>query len=97
MAEDDHSVFQPVQLPSALLWGQGANATADELAWYGQFAPVCELLEAAGSRASRRVRVSRVADVGLESHDDGYTLRFALNPGAYATVVLREILDFKEI
>jgi tRNA pseudouridine13 synthase len=98
LAEQDQSVFVAQRLPSGLLWGQGAAAgTEEEAEWFDGFPEVAALLEAAGSRAARRVLPARVANLVWEPQDGNVRMEFALSPGSYATAVLREIFDLKEV
>jgi tRNA pseudouridine13 synthase len=59
-----------------------AGVTREHLAAFERFG--------AGTRRALRVRP---ANVGLEAEPDALVLRFDLPSGAYATVLLREILD----
>ncbi len=60
-----------------------AGLTVESLERFGRF-----------GRGTRRVVRVRPADLELSKEDDGFSLRFSLPAGSYATVVLREI--FKE-
>jgi tRNA pseudouridine13 synthase len=100
VAEDDQSVFTPERLPTGLLWGQGKNAAADEAAareneWFKHFPGILAILDAAGSKASRRVLRLRVAKLDWRQQDKNLHISFALGPGAYATSVLRELVDLQ--
>ena len=100
IAEDDISVFRPARLPTGLLWGKEATL-AQEVAgkleddWFRGFPETRQLLESAGVRAGRRAVISRVAEPEASRDDEGWVFHFALNPGAYATTVLWQILDLK--
>ncbi|MCP3999741.1 MAG: tRNA pseudouridine(13) synthase TruD [Gammaproteobacteria bacterium] len=101
LAEDDRSVFIPEILPTGLLWGQGTSAASDQVAdreneWFSHFPLVCAILEAAGSKASRRVLRMRVAKLDWQHQDTNLHITFALGPGSYATVLLRELLSLKD-
>jgi tRNA pseudouridine13 synthase len=100
VAEDDKSVFTPERLPTGLLWGQGKSAATDEAAareneWFQSFPGILAILEAAGSKASRRVLRLRVAKLDWRQQDKNLHISFMLGPGAYATAVLRELLDLQ--
>ena len=96
-AEQDHSVFAAERSPAGLLWGQGSRPAREEAeqreqTFFGQFPVVRQLLEQAGSRASRRVLRARIGNLSWKFNDDELQLDFALGPGSYATMVLRELL-----
>jgi tRNA pseudouridine13 synthase len=101
LAEDDRSIFIPERLPTALLWGQGKSAATGEAAdleneWFGRFPLVKSLLEAAGSKASRRVLRMRVAKLDWRQQDTDLHINFVLGPGSYATVVMRELFSLQD-
>jgi tRNA pseudouridine13 synthase len=90
-------MFAAQRLPTGLLWGAtrgGASATTEDRArdYFAAFPAVTGLLEQAGCKASRRVLRSRVG--GLQWFREGgeLVIEFALNPGSYATMVLRELI-----
>lgn len=100
-AEDDRSLFEPSRQPSGLLWGKGMNAARGDAlerdtCFFAAFPGVTSLLEAAGSRMSRRVLSAQVADFSFAQHDDAVELKFALGPGVFATAMLRELFDFDD-
>jgi len=102
LAEQDESVFPSARLPSGLLWGNDGrsdspNRIPAERHFYEGFPQVESLLEAAGSRASRRPLVARVANLEWKLGDEAIELSFALSPGCYATVVLRELLGVHDM
>jgi tRNA pseudouridine13 synthase len=101
LAEEDQSVFIPEKLPTGLLWGQGRSAATDEAAdreneWFERFPLVRALLETVGSKASRRVLRMRVAKLDWQQQDTCLHITFALGPGSYATVLLRELLSLQD-
>jgi tRNA pseudouridine13 synthase len=83
--------------PSGALWGRGDLPSADAVAAIEQAvadaAPeLAAGLVAAGMEQDRRALRLRPAGLGWRWHDDGaLELEFALPPGAYATVVVREL------
>jgi tRNA pseudouridine13 synthase len=98
VAQEDTSVFQNELLPAGLLWGKGAALATEgagrlESEWFERFPMLCSALEAAGSRASRRVLRLRVGGLRWEHKPEELKLEFALGPGAYATSVLNEIIS----
>jgi tRNA pseudouridine13 synthase len=97
VAEADQSIFALQRLPAGLLWGnkyQPAQEAAGncEQEFYGQFPAVMSLLEDAGCRAARRVLRARIGNLSCQQEGDQVELNFALGPGSYATMVLRELL-----
>lgn len=99
----DDEVHQRVETfdihPSAILWGRGRSETRAEAAKMEadlaeQFPLFCEGLEKAGLKAARRAL--RVLPEKLEwtyrPEQQQLTLSFELPAGAYATVVLRELV-----
>lgn len=101
VAEDDQSVFIAERLPAGLLWGRQAaladSATNGEREFYQQFPQVTALLEAAGSQASRRVLCARVGAMDWHWESEQLVLEFALGPGSYATAVLNELLEVRDM
>lgn len=85
--------------PTGPLWGSGSPDTAGEVAAMEREAAesLTELtagLEAAGLKADRRALRLRVSALEYEdSGEQGIAMTFALRPGAFATVVLREIVN----
>jgi tRNA pseudouridine13 synthase len=97
VAEHDHSIFSAERLPAGLMWGKPAKGASEEAerrenSFYGQFPAVTRLLEQAGCRASRRVLRARIGSLNWNWQGDELELNFALGPGSYATMVLRELL-----
>ena len=90
--------------PAGPLWGRGARAgvAAEALAFEVAALAGCEGwqagLEAAGLVADRRALRVVPADLEWEeSVDGGLIVRFALPRGAYATAVLRELVEDRPI
>jgi len=102
LAEEDTSLFEACRLPTGLLWGcgyvAGNNPAGErETEWYNRYPLTTGLLHGAGSKQARRVLVCRVAAL-QSSHEDGaLRLQFALSSGAYATTVLREIVNLTNV
>jgi tRNA pseudouridine13 synthase len=82
--------------PAGLLWGTGATTNDAEREYFGAFPRATALLEAAGARASRRVFVASVSALEAAIDGDTVTIGFELGPGAYATMVLRELLSLRD-
>jgi tRNA pseudouridine13 synthase len=101
VAEDDHTVFIAERLPAGLLWGRQASladgSATGECEFFQQFPQVTALLEAAGSQASRRVLCARVGEFGWQWEGEQLALEFALGPGSYATAVLNELLEVRDL
>ena len=76
---------------------RGANRSGQALAleqrYFDQFPGVTAQLEAAGSRASRRLLSVLPGDLGWAWQEDTLTIYFSLQTGSYATIVLREVLN----
>jgi len=89
--------------PSGPLWGLGELATAGaalelEKTVAAEFPLLCEGLERAKLEPARRPLRLTMPDLAFEFLDEtGLRLSFSLPAGAYATVVLREIIDFEGI
>ncbi|MEE4379586.1 MAG: tRNA pseudouridine(13) synthase TruD [Candidatus Competibacteraceae bacterium] len=85
--------------PTGPLWGRGEllsqNLVLDlEQAVAAEYPVLCQGLLAAGLKQERRALRMRVRDMGLETPDDGSAvISFRLPAGAYATVVLRELVN----
>ena len=88
--------------PTGPLWGRGQLLSQDtvrmlEQALVEDFSILCRGLEKAGLEQQRRALRVRVSAAALEASDPhNPVIRFRLPAGAYATAVLREILDFSE-
>jgi tRNA pseudouridine13 synthase len=97
VAEADQSIFTSQRLPAGLLWGNKHRPASEaagccEHTFYDQFPAVKSLLEEAGCQASRRVLRARIGNFSYQLDGDQVELNFALGPGSYATMVLRELL-----
>lgn len=85
--------------PSGSLWGQGrptslADALALEMAVLEEEALLCRGLEQAGLQQERRPLRLPVKALEWSSEDvESLQLSFTLQPGAYATSVLREVVQ----
>ncbi len=85
--------------PTGPLWGRGdllptGGARAFERQCLAPFERWCEGLERAGLEQARRALRVRVSDLEWTPLDDaGLRLRFSLPAGAYATSVVRELVD----
>ncbi|OGT19401.1 MAG: tRNA pseudouridine(13) synthase TruD, partial [Gammaproteobacteria bacterium RBG_16_57_12] len=85
--------------PSGPLWGRGELGTRGEVAVLEQqvlerFAPWCRGLEQAGLQQERRPLRLQVAELGWQWLDDTtLALEFQLPRGAYATAVVRELMQ----
>ena len=85
--------------PTGPLWGRGRSATEHlaaeiEKATLVEFAEICGDLEYAGVNQARRSLVLMPQEFSWVNSDaDAVDLRFALNSGSYATVLLRECLQ----
>ncbi|MGH8091776.1 MAG: tRNA pseudouridine(13) synthase TruD [Rudaea sp.] len=83
------------------MWGDGDLRSRDAVAELensvaARFADLAAGLAAAGLRQERRSLVLRPRELGWGwLHDAGAELRFYLNSGAYATVLLREIFNYR--
>jgi tRNA pseudouridine13 synthase len=101
VAELDVSVFTAERQPAGLLWGgsprwaEGEAGDAEQ-AYFAEFPEVTAMLERAGSRPARRVLRARVGQLQWHWQPAGLRLEFALGPGSYATMVLRELLDVRD-
>jgi tRNA pseudouridine13 synthase len=85
--------------PTGPLWGAGALLSRDavlelEQALAAEYPVLCQGLAAAGLKQERRALRVRIQDAALATPADGTAvLGFRLPAGAYATVVLRELLN----
>ena len=89
------------QLPTGPLWGRGRSATAEVALTLEQeaLAPLkawADALEHLGLQQERRVLVNVPQDFNWQWEGQMLVLSFGLLPGAYATVVLRELCDCYE-
>lgn len=88
--------------PSGPLCGEGGLASAGEaaaveLAALAQVEPIPERLAAAGMRAERRALVARPASLRHRQDGGALVLEFELPRGAYATSLLRELIDAEAV
>lgn len=89
-------------LATAPLWGRGRSSTAAaaaevEAATLESIRTWCDALEHVGLNQERRSLVLRPEDLNLEFIGNDLELSFALAPGQYATSVLREICQLKNL
>lgn len=85
--------------PSGPLWGRGEPAVGRELAQLERevLAPLGKFregLERAGMNQERRALRARITDLSWSLSADELELSFFLPKGSYATVMLRECLDY---
>lgn len=84
--------------PTGPLWGAGERGTggridALERDIAEQFAPLARLLAEAGLRQERRALRLRVAEFQAAVEDEALVVAFELPAGAFATTVLRELVE----
>lgn len=84
--------------PTGPMWGKGPLGTQHEVAALehavaDEMPRVTAGLEAAGLTSSRRALRLRLREPSFVATDDGATLEFSLVKGAFATSVLRELID----
>lgn len=87
--------------PSGALWGAGELPGSDESAELeqriaGDLADLCDGLAAAGLRQERRALRLLLEAPSMRLDGDRLTLEFALPAGAYATSVVRELVDTED-
>ena len=85
--------------PTGPLWGHGAPSSSGrigalEKAVAARFSKECALVEQAGMEQERRALRLAVRELQWHRDDAGIALSFRLARGAFATVVLREIVDY---
>jgi tRNA pseudouridine13 synthase len=88
--------------PSGPLWGRGSPASQGEALQYEldtarEFSAVADLLAAQGLTQERRALRSAIRDLSSERDGSTVSLSFSLGRGQFATAVLREICELKEI
>lgn len=88
--------------PSGPLWGRGdglsqGDAQALERRVVGQFQALAQGLERCGVEMMRRPLRMRVQELSWECDEGVLDVAFTLPPGAFATAVLREVLDAVDI
>lgn len=87
--------------PTGPMWGRGEAvagpmAIARERAWLAGEEPLCAALETLGVRYSRRALRVRPADAGWCWDGDTLALEFTLPSGAFATSLVRELVEVRE-
>ena len=85
--------------PTGPMWGRGAPSSSGrigtlEKAVAARFSQECALVEQAGMEQERRALRLAVRELQWHRDDIGIALSFRLTRGAFATVVLREIVDY---
>ncbi|GGX86967.1 tRNA pseudouridine synthase D [Litchfieldella qijiaojingensis] len=88
--------------PSGVLWGTGRLASQADAAAYEQALAIaepelCEGLQRAGVRMSRRALRVRLGAPALMRDDATLTLSFELPRGAFATAVVRELMAHPDL
>jgi len=86
--------------PTGPLWGRGTTLATDRCAEIEQtvlapFALWRNGLEHVGLDQERRALRCRVRDLAWQFYDDALQVDFALGPGSYATMVLREFVEYE--
>lgn len=86
----------PLPYPSGPLWGRGKNSSDSEVAELeaevlSEFDIWCERLEHCGLDQERKSLVLKPAEFSWQRHENHLTLYFDLEPGLFATSILREI------
>lgn len=87
--------------PTGPLWGRGSPGSSGEVIRMEQavaaaWPELCAVLERAGLTQERRSLRLTLAEASVEFGDDATLLLcFTLESGAFATVVLRELLDYR--
>jgi tRNA pseudouridine13 synthase len=89
-------------LATAPLWGRGRSLSLETLAEREKcllepYALFCEKLEHLGLQQERRALLLKPENVSVRREENDWVLGFSLPPGAYATSVLREFLQLKNI
>ena len=84
------------------LWGRGRSLSVETLAEREKillqpYALFCEKLEHLGLQQERRALLLQPTDVSVQREENDWVLGFSLPPGTYATSVLREFLQLKNI
>lgn len=86
---------------SGLMWGTGENRASEralelEQAWFDLFPETTALLERQRVRMMRRPLGLNPEQLACEPCEGGVELRFQLPRGAFATVLLRELGEFRD-
>lgn len=84
------------------LWGRGKLSTSDQVMEIEQklsqnFPLLCNGLEYSGLSQDRRLLTSKLDDTQWHWMNGDIILKFSLTAGSYATVVLRELGDIKQL
>ena len=92
----------PQVVASAPLWGRGRSLSLASLAerekcLLESYALFCEKLEHLGLQQERRALLLQPTNVSVQREENDWVLGFSLPPGTYATSVLREFLQLKNI
>lgn len=87
--------------PAAILWGRGeerasAEALHEQTQALAPYQDLCQALEAHGLQRAYRSMILPVPDLTWHWSDKDLSLSFTLPAGAYATVVVRELLLYHE-
>ncbi len=87
--------------PTAPLWGKGELPSRGEVQLLEQqlqeiYPLFCKGLEEADMKQERRSLRLSVAELQWQLTDNAFTLSFFLPAGSYATVVLRELINYQE-
>jgi tRNA pseudouridine13 synthase len=98
---DSHSDSGAPLVPTGLLWGPGQNRSTNdafekESAFFADYPDVTAILTEYDVRMMRRPLGMPVHDFSWIREGDVLTLDFRLTRGQFATVVLREIIDFSD-
>lgn len=88
--------------PSGPMWGRGRLASQDdalllERALEEEYSVWCDALEHQGLKQERRPLVLMPANLSWRWQDDALELSFQLPPGQFATAVLRELFNYREL
>ena len=89
-------------LATGPLWGRGRSLSLEALAEREKsllepYALFCEKLEHLGLQQERRALLLKPENVSAQREGSDWVLNFSLPPGTYATSVLREFLQLKNI
>lgn len=104
--ENDQDVASRLQQKdislSAPMWGEGELASGEEAKQFEQsvaqqFDLHCKTLESLGLRQERRAIHLHPANLAWQITDDQLEIKFELPSGAFATSVIREIVNLSEV
>ena len=92
----------PQTVATGPLWGRGRPLSLETLAAREKlllepYALFCEKLEHLGLQQERRALLLKPENVSAQREENDRVLSFSLPPGTYATTVLREFLQLKNI